>query len=508
MNGQPEKTGLSPRNQLEDKAFSGGLWVVFSSTATKILSLVQSVVVARLLFPEDLGLMAMASVAVLTFHTVSQPGIEAAIIQRKVLDERVADTAWTISIVRGFFLALLLWILAPWIAAFFRDARLEDMVRALSLALCIDGFANPWMITFRKELDFKRQTSFTMLVQSASVVATLISVLVLRNVWALVIGRLVGALVRTISSYFFIHRRPRLRFHRDTARELFQYGRHVMGLGTLSFLHTQGDDAFIGRVLGKDPLGLYSLSYSLSNFIGTTLSQILSRITFPLFSKLQENKEDMEIIYHRLAKLTSLVAIPFTGGMILMAPAMIQTLYGERWLEAVPAFRILCLFGLIRALTSTMGSLLMSLGHPNRVEKIVGIQLLLMILTIYPLGITWGIVGVSFCVTFANGFGLILLLRDIRKYAGFTEKVWLSAQRVPVLGTIGATLIVYLASLLVSPASLPALALLGLIGLVAYLGCVCLDPATLSQLKTAFSYAKQRILARSENVYSDPGQHS
>ncbi len=481
-------------DSISKKAFLAGLWVALSSGSTGFLSLIQTIVVARLLYPADLGLMGMASLALWTLHVFTQPGIEAALIYRKELDDEAASTAWTISVCRGLALFGLLWAGAPWVAVFFREPRLTALIRGLAGVSLVDGLANIWVVSFQKELNFKRQAAFEQLTQVASVATTLVAVAVLRDVWALVIGRLAGALVRTISSYFFAARHPTWKLNREVARQLLAYGRHIMGINILAFFLTQGDDAFVGRVLGTAALGFYGLAYRLSNLPRGVISQILLRITFPLYSKLREDRSQMELVYRRIVEINSLLAVPFTGALMVLAPEIVQVVYGARWLPAVPALRILCVFGLIRALNVAIGSLLQAIGLPNRVEKICAIQLLLMAITIYPMGRGFGIAGVSACVTLANGLGLAMLLRDIRRDAGFPVRIWLVAQRTPFWGTCAAAAIVYAVSqALPGESTVTRVIALGLLGSAVYVGCIFQDRSAVSQLRAVVGYACERL---------------
>ena len=476
------------------KAFSAGFWNALSSGATRVFSLIQTVVVARLLYPSDLGLMGMASLALWTLHVFTQPGIEAAIIYRRELDDRVAGTAWTISVCRGAALFGLLWVSAPWIAGFFREARLTALVRGMAAVLLIDGLANIWVVHFQKELDFKRQAIFDQLSQAASVVITLVAVVAMRDVWALVIGRLGGAVVRTVSSYGFSLPRPAWRWNREVARELMGYGRHIMGINILLFFLTQGDNAFVGRVLGTEALGFYGLAYGLSNLPGTFVSSALSRITFPLYAKLREDRPQMALAYRNILEITGLLTVPLCGALIVLAPEVVSFIYGARWLPAMPCMRILCVFGLIRALNTSMGALLQALGLPSRLERIGAWQLILMAAIITPLGRAFGIAGVGLCVTLAGGFSMALILRDIRRDAGFPARAWLAAQRTPFLGTCAAVVVVLLAGLALpnAPAGV-RLAALGLLGAAVYAGCVYRAPSTRSHIRAAAGYIREGI---------------
>lgn len=476
------------------RAFSAGFWVALSSGLTRLLSLIQTVVVARLLYPSDLGLIGMASLALWTLHVFTQPGIEAAIIYRRELDDRVASTAWTISVCRGAALFGLLWVSAPWIAGFFREVRLTALIRGLAAVLLIDGLANSWVVRFQKELDFKRQAIFEQLSQVASVVITLAAVVVLRNVWALAIGRIGGALVRTVSSYGFSLPRPAWRLNREVARELMAYGRHIMGGNILLFFLHQGDDAFVGRVLGTDALGFYGLAYGLSNLPGTFVSSALSRLTFPLYARLREDRPQIELAYRNILEIAGLLTVPLCGALIVLAPEVVAFIYGARWLPAMPSMRILCVFGLIRALNMPMGSLVQALGLPSRLERIGILQLLLMAVAIYPLGRAFGIAGVGLCVTLAGGFSMVLLLLDIRRDAGFPLRIWLAAQRTPFFGTCAAAAVVLLAGLSLPQASAAVrLVTLGLLGSVVYAGYVCRDRSARLHLRTAAGYVREGL---------------
>ncbi|MCZ6636520.1 MAG: lipopolysaccharide biosynthesis protein, partial [bacterium] len=396
--------------QIVEKSLQGGLWVVFSNWVGRTLSFLQNVVVARLLFPEDFGLMGMASVALELMNTFTQSGLQAALIHRKELDQEAANAAWILTIFRGLLLFAALWIGAPWAGLFFREDKVVALIRVLAFAFLIESFGNIWIVGLRKDLQFKRHAYSRLLIYSVSFVVTLVACFQLRSIWGLVIGRLAGALTQMIGSYIFALQRPRFGFNRSVARELMSYGRHIIVLNIIIYLTMQADDIFVGRVLGKKALGFYVMAFALASLPGTIISQVAARITFPLFSKIRQDSTQTKSIFKAVVEMMALLAFPLSGALLVGAPQIIQIAYGEKWLPALPAMCVLCIFGLTRALSTTLVSFLQALGLPNKLARFAGLQLLLMALIIYPLGTSLGIVGVSICITLTSGFGLSMLL--------------------------------------------------------------------------------------------------
>ena len=272
------------------------------------------------------------------------------------------------------------------------------VIRIIALSTLLVGFRNVGILYLAKELDFRKKSVYEFSAVFVDLVVSIFLVILLRNVWALVCGGLAGNLIRLIMSFIIYPSRPRLRFEREKATELIQYGRWLFGSGILIFLVTQGDDIFVGKFLGITALGLYQMAYLLSNLPATEISHVISQVTFPAYAKLQDNLAGLKTAYMEVLQVTLLVSFPIAGAIFILGPDFIQIFMGNQWLPMIPALQVLVVAGFIRSTGSLTGPLFLAIGRPDLGTKIHIAKLILLLIIIYPLTVLWGIVGTALAV--------------------------------------------------------------------------------------------------------------
>jgi len=229
--------------------------------------------------------------------------------------------------------------------------------------------------------------------------------------------------------------RPRLRLEGAKAKELYSFGQWVLGSSILIFLLTQGDDALVGKVLGVAALGFYQMAYLISNLPATEITHAISQVSFPAYSKLQDDLPKLREAYLKTLQLTAFVSIPLAGGIFILGPEFIRIFLGAKWTPMVPAMRALCIFGVTRSINATLGPLFQGMGEPQAMTKASGIQLMIMATIIYPLTTNWGILGTSVAVVIPNLFAMVYLSRKIANIAKFKSIAFYQNLLFPILGT-------------------------------------------------------------------------
>ncbi len=406
---------------LSQKATRAGVWVFGSFIFTKLLFFVRTIILVRLLMPADFGLMGIALLAISAMQVFTETGLTPALIQKRELSKDMLNTAWVISVSRGILLFILLYLLSPLIASFYNNVEIEPLLKVISFAFLFLGLQNIGIVLFQKELNFKKKAIFTFAIDITSIIFSVIFAFILRNVWALVIGYIAGALIGLVISYQIQSFKPSFKFNVKIAKELFKFGKHVFASGVMIFLITQGDDALVGKVLGMGLLGFYALAYGLSNLPVTGITYIISQVSLPAYSKVQDDLQRLERGYLKVLKFTSFLVIPLAGGIFILAPEFIKVAYGERWLPMIPAVLVMCFLGLFRAIGATMGPVFYAIGKPYILNKIKLFEVILMVLIIYPLTKTFGIVGAAITGTLVYLLSLILhyynlinIIRDLK----------------------------------------------------------------------------------------------
>jgi O-antigen/teichoic acid export membrane protein len=250
---------------LRRQVASGMFWVAIAQMSGQGLTMLIGLILPKLLTPSQMGLVGMAMLSISALELFQDAGLESALIYRRTEVKEASDTVFIVVIASSFIICLVAILLAPLIGRFFREPAVVPILRVLALTLPISSLGRVPFVLLGRELDFRRRIIPEL--TSSLIASVVVIVLAYRGfgVWSLVWREIIrqslaAILVWPMSSY-----RPRLRFDSRIARELFDYGKHIVSAQTLVFLITNIDNAFVGRYAGKTALGQYQWAYNLSN---------------------------------------------------------------------------------------------------------------------------------------------------------------------------------------------------------------------------------------------------
>jgi len=351
-----------------------------------------------------------------------------------------------------------------------------QIIRAIGLILLLGGFSNIGTVYFRKELQFQKIFIIQFFGTLFSAVTSISLVIIYRSVWALVFGQMASAIVTFVLGYALHPYRPKWLLDFSRAKELWQYGRHVFLYTILHFLTLEGDDILVGKMLGVAALGLYRYAYKLSNMVATEISDVISKVTFPAYSKLQNNRVKLVAGYEKSLRVITLLCYPVTFGLMILAYDFTKIVLGERWLEMVPAMRILCLAGLARC--NQGGNIFQGLGRPDIITRISIVRLAIIVITIYPLTLFWGIEGAALCITGSIFCIIPMLLYNVKKLIGHTFTDYAKLVSLPLLSSVVMSVVLLLCRGI--PADIGLIELFGLV--CAGGGTYCVSVLLLSRL--------------------------
>jgi O-antigen/teichoic acid export membrane protein len=425
-----------PGGSLSQRAVRGGFWVFSLRIVQQLFGLARLVILARILAPHDFGLMGIALLAMSTLETFSQTGFQAALIQKKKDIESYLDAAWTVLILRGLVLFGILYFAAPFAASFFDAPEAKPIIQVIGLSVLFQAFTNIGVIYFQKELKFNKEFIYQLAGTLADFIVAISTVLILRNVWALVFGLLAGNAARCFLSYLIHPYRPRLSRDLKKAKKLFGFGKWILGMSIITFLFNQGDDAFLGKVLGVTALGFYQMAYRIGQLPATEFAKVISTVTFPAYSKLQDNLSKLKAGFLKTLNITVIFMVPLAGGIFMLAPEFTQIFLTQKWTPIVSPLRILVIAGMVRALVTTGGALFQGKGLPNIDYKMNFIRLSILAIAIYPLTLVFGISGTALAVALGN-FGCIpIWLTETVKITKISFKEYSKVLFPPFLGTV------------------------------------------------------------------------
>jgi len=365
--------------------------VTFTGASTAIISTLnffQMVVLARLIKPSDFGLMGMVNVVVGFAGLFADMGIGSAIIQRQDVNRRSLSALYWLNVLVGLLLFGLLVSFAPVVVVFYKEPRLRPLLMWASLLFLVAAFGQQFQVLMEKELEFGRLAKIEI---AAAIFGVLIAVCLGwagAGAFALVGGALANTGTKTLVLVFIGLRRwqPSLVFGWQDIRGYMTFGFNYAGQRSINYISANIDFLLIGRFLGAQPLGYYTLAYNLANLPSSKINAVISRVFFPVFSRLQDDIGKLKNGYLRMQEFTSMVNIPILFGMAVVAPIAIPLFFGHSWQQSVLLLQILAVVGLARSIAGTVGPLLLARGRTD-----LGLKWSVLIAAMQIPGIYWGV---------------------------------------------------------------------------------------------------------------------
>ena len=431
------------KKKLSQKAAKGGVWVLSLKIFQQLFGFTKLIILARFLSPSDFGLMGIALLTMATVETFSETGFRASLIQKKEDITLYLDTAWTVSILRGVCLFLIILLIAPYVTFFFKAPQAKLVIQIIGITTLFQAFTNIAIVFYQKELEFHKQFFYQFSGTIADFIISISAVFILRNIWAIVIGFVSGHVIRCFASYWLHPYRPNINFDLSKIKELFRFGKWVLGSNILIFLIMQGDDILVGKLLGVSSLGYYQMAYRISNMPATEISHVISQVSFPIYAKLQTDILRLKSAYYEIFQFTTFIACPISGLILALSPDFTKLFLGEAWMPMLPALQLLSIFGLTRALASTTGSLFQGSGHPHILTILSVLQSVILTAIIYPLTIAYGIIGTSYAVVISNLITQTVTLFTTSKLLKGNSMYILNIFAIPSFATVGMFFIIY-----------------------------------------------------------------
>lgn len=348
---------------LKMQILKGASWLLAGRVASNGLGLVSTLIAARMLLPEDFGLMAVAMSVLAIAGAVVELPVGVALVQMKTAEKSDFDTAWTINVLRGVIVAVLM-LAAAWpIAVLMQDNRFVGLVAALAAYPLILGVKNSWFEQYIRDMDFRREALVDLAAKFISLAVTAYVAYVTRSYWALPLGLIASALAVSAGSFLLHPQVPELSLSRF--RKFFGFSLWI-GLGAIAdSLRDASTTFFIGRLLGNAKLGAFAVGSQFGERLELVLYTPMERTLFAAFSSIQE-----EVVRIRVAFLGSLragfaVILPVCTGMGLLSHEIITVALGPNWELAVMVLAVAAPITAVYLVAGLSNSLTNALGHPK-----------------------------------------------------------------------------------------------------------------------------------------------
>ena len=414
-------------DNLKKETITALFWSFLERFGTQFIQFFISITLARLLLPEDFGLIAMLSVFIALSNTFINSGFGQALVQKK--DAKYIDecSIFYFNIVISFLSMILLFFTAPLIAEFFNQPQLCQMTRVLSLSIVFNALGLVQRILLTKKIDFKTQLKVSLL---SIIISALLSITLALNgfgVWSLVALFLCKDFFSSIFLWFYSSWRPSLIFSVISLRSMFSFGSRLFIVSLLNSIFTNIYQLIIGKFFSPAALGFYSRADTFYKYPVTLISGVFSQVTFPVFSKIQDDKQRLKSAIQKSLKTITLITFPLMVGLMLVAHPLVEILLTEKWLPSVPYLQLLCVIGLVYPLSVINLNALNAQGRSDlflKIDIINKVLILIVVIITYQFGIKAMIIGqiinslvsyylYSYYTNKLLGLGIITQIRDM-----------------------------------------------------------------------------------------------
>ncbi len=352
---------------LKEKAVKGIKWTALATVVGAVVQILKIAILARFLSAEDFGLMALASVVIGFMQVFADGGLSNAIIYKQEINHKQLSSLYWFNILIGFLLFLIILLITPVFSNFYNEKELNIIIPLVGLSILLQSFSFQYKALFEKDLLFNTIAKIEIL---SKVVSLLVAVFLAYKgfgVYALVYSLIVMVLIETVFLVIkglSLHK-PSLIFSLKEISYFIKFGLFQLGERITNYFSSQLDVLLIGKLLGTEAVGIYNVVKQLVMRPAYLINPIVTRITFPVMSKLQDDIQKLKEIYLKTIRYVSSVNFPIYTGMIVLAPWIVPVLLGEEWTKAVTVFQLLSVYYMFRAVGNPVGSLILARGRPD-----------------------------------------------------------------------------------------------------------------------------------------------
>jgi len=393
---------------LRKKASVGLVWTFAEQFGSQLIGFIISIVLARILLPEQFGLIGMIAVFVAIGNTLLHGGLTKSLIRGEELEASDYSTVFYYNLAASIIIYFVIFLLAPFIAEFYDQPILEKLVKVYCLTFIISGLSAVQLARLTKKMDFKTQAIITI---PSAIIGGIVGVglaLMGYGVWSLVWSSIVNSLVSSIQLWLYSGWRPGFIFEINKFRQHFSYGYKLTVSELLDRIFKNLFLIAIGKYFSAAQVGLYTRAETMNQLPVRNISRTLEKVTFPLFVSIQNDEKRLKIVYKKILQMVVFVLTPFMIYLAIMAEPIFRFLFTEKWLPAVPYFQILCITGILYPLHAYNLDILNVKGRSDlflKLEVFKKILILVVLFITIPMGITellYGQVIVSFLSFFVN----------------------------------------------------------------------------------------------------------
>ncbi len=373
---------------------SGVKWTSVSQIGRQFMQWITIVILARILSPSDFGLVGMAMV-VIGFVTIFKDlGTSAAIIQRKEYSDDLLSSVYWVNVTFGFLATIVMFLLSPLIGAFYEEARVTALIRVLSLTFFISGLSILHQALLERQLAFSKLAKLELAATMLSSIVGIASALLGFGVWSLVYQTMTMVLTTTVFLWVVSTWRPRFVFHWKEVKSVSSYSLNLSGFNIFNYFARNVDNLLIGRFLGAQDLGYYSLAYRIMLLPLQSISAVVTRVMFPVYSQIRDDSARFRRVFLQITGTIAFLTFPMMIGLMVLREPFVTVIFGTQWEPVVLLLAILAPVGMTQSIISTLGTIYQAKGRTGLFFR-WGTSVGLLVMLSFVVGLRWGIVGVA-----------------------------------------------------------------------------------------------------------------
>ena len=398
-------------SSLKTKALSGVVWSFVQRFGSMAISFVSNIVLARLLTPDDYGVIGMLMIFIAVANTFVDGGFGSALIQKKEPTNDDYSTIFWWNMFLSLIIYGVLYVSAPIIAQFYNLHILSDVLRVQGIILFINALGVVQQNQLRKQLRFKQLASITVI---SAILSACIAIYLAWNswgVWSLVAQQLLLSFFTTILLWGLNRWWPSIVFSRKSFKQLFGFGGFILISNLINTICSNIQGLLIGKFFTPAILGYYSQARKLEDITSTSLSTVIDQVSYPILSMYQHNLRDLTIILKKLISIIAFVSIVLMGMLVTLAHPIILFLYTDKWLPSVPYLQILCMAGIAISLQKIHYSAIASIGKSKDlfiwtfIKRAAGLLIIIISMLLWGIkGLLWGCVANSWIILIVNAY--------------------------------------------------------------------------------------------------------
>ena len=389
---------------LNDRTLANIRYSALARAIAMAFQAVASIILARYLSAHDYGVVGFAFIFINFLTQFQDFGLNTAAVQTAELDEDSLATAFWMKTALGLLMCGAAIVAAPLARWFIDDAGVSSVLRVLSLNFVVGALAFIPTTLLTRALDYRTLSLAQILSSIVNGSVAIGLALAGFGYWSIVLGNLVAAAVSVIALNLARPHRIALRFVRASASRLLVYGSGMFGSGLVIFALFNADNFLIGTTLGADALGYYTIAFNWGALVAVTMGAVVNSVLFPTFARIQSDRARLRRAYLTALHYIAAVGILANVTLFFVAPELLVHVLGrgtDKWLPALAAFRVLCIYGISRVVLEPLGTVMMAIGRPGAMFRSNLIVAALEVALLYPALLSGGIVGAAVVVTFA-----------------------------------------------------------------------------------------------------------